>query len=458
MNRQWYFACAGVIVLALLFRQPLILTVGLLTLLILGAVDIWATFCLTDLRFERKLSDRRARFGEEVTLSFTVENAKLLPLPWLEVEDNVPRTLPVRGRQIRFNPNTNRAALESLFSARWYERITRRYTLNCTTRGVHMFGPTSVRSGDLFGFTERMETLENRQYLLVYPLVVPLSSFNLPARHPFGDRRAPRRLLEDPARVIGVRDYVYGDDMRRVHWKATARALQLQSKIYEPTTTYTLATFLNVSTQSNTYFNPYPELLELAICAAASVAEWALNEGYAVGLYSNGFPYVPEQGLQAPVAPDQDAGKVEAAPAQESGRTPGLKRRHVRLPPASSAEQHKRIMEALARLQSFFSGSIEEIIQSERNRLPAGATVVVITSTISDPLLDALHRLRQFGHAVAILLVSEQPITTRLAGIPVHYLGGSETWEKMSACYNQSEGNQQKAKKTQQIATTAFHL
>lgn len=458
MNRRWYLACAGVILLALIFRQPLILIVGLLALLILGAVDIWATFCLRDLRFERKLSEKRVRFGEEVTLSFTVENAKLLPLPWLEIEDDVPRSLPVRDRQVRLNPTTNRALLESLFSARWYERITRRYSLNCTVRGVHTFGPTRVRSGDLFGFTERLETLENRQYLLVYPLVLPLSSFSLPARHPFGDRRAPRRLLEDPSRVIGVRDYVYGDDLRRVHWKATARTLQLQSKIYEPTTTHTLVTFLNVSTQINTYFNPYPELLELAICAAASVADWALNEGYAVGLYSNGFPYLPEQGFQLPALSDQAADKPEAAPAQVSSVASLLKQRHVRLPPARNAEQYKHIMEALARLQSFFGDSIEKMIQRERTHLPAGATVVLVTCIINDPLLDALRRLRQSGHAVAILLVSEQAITTRLAGIPVYYLGGSETWEKMVACYNLSEGNQPRAKEKQQLATTAFHL
>jgi hypothetical protein len=51
---------------------------------------------------------------------------------------------------------------------------------------------------------------------------VLITRFGLPARHPFGNQRAPRRLLEDPAHVIGIRDYVYGDELRRVHWKATA--------------------------------------------------------------------------------------------------------------------------------------------------------------------------------------------------------------------------------------------
>ena len=74
--------------------------------------------------------------------------------------------------------------------------------------------------------------------------------------------------------------------------------------------------------------------------------------------------------------------------------------------------------------------------------VPAGATIAVITSTVSDPLLDSLSRLRQSGHAVALLLVSDQPMARRLAGIPVYHLGGSDTWRALTACYNQEESEQ----------------
>lgn len=457
MNRRWYLACAGILLLGLIFRQPLLLIVGVLSLLALLIADIWARYCLNDLRFERELSENRALFGEEITLSVAVENAKLLPLPWLEIEDNVPRTVNVRGRTLRANPTTNRALLENLFSPRWYERVTRRYTLICNTRGVHAFGPTTIRSGDLFGFTQREETVNNQQYLIVYPLVAPLSSFNLPARYPFGDRRAPRRLLEDPSRVIGVRDYTYGDDLRRVHWKATARALQLQSKVYEPTTTYTLVVFLNVSTKLDAYFGVHEEWLELSICAAASVADWAIESGYAVGLYSNSFMFMPEIGVSMPTQQNSHAGSQATSEAVVLDQ---LNRRRIQLPPASSEEQRKRIMEALARVQGFFSSSIEEMLQSERTRLPAGATIVVITSTISDPLLDSLSRLRQAGHAVSILHVGNQPVASKLAGLPIHYLGGEETWKTLSSCYNPSEGENARSpeQQTREAQAASFSL
>jgi hypothetical protein len=90
-------------------------------------------------------------------------------------------------------------------------------------------------------------------------------------------------------------------------------------------------------------------------------------------------------------------------------------------------------METLARIQSYFGTPIEDLLQAERGRLPAGATVVVVTSTISDPLLEALARLRQSGHAVTILFVGDSAIAPRLAGITIYHLGGEETWKRLTA-------------------------
>lgn len=436
MDRRWYYLGIAILIAAILFHQPLLAVIGLLLLLVVGTTDIWARYCLRNLRYSRQLSEQRALFGEEVTLSLCVENAKLLPLPWLEVEDTMPRGLPIKGRRLRGSLRSDTVVLESLFSPRWYERVTRRYTIQCRTRGVHQFGPTVVRSGDVFGFLNQEESLSNWQYLLVYPLVVPLTRFGLPARHPFGDRRAPRRLLEDPSRIIGVRDYAYGDSLRRVHWKATARTMQLQSKVYEATTTYTLVLFLNVAARVDGYYGINPDLQELAICAAASVTDWAIDEGYEVGFYANTIMYMPETEEESAttrrVVEDPEHGLEDEVAAQ-------LRKRRIHLPAASSDEQRKRIMEVLARVQPFFGSAIEDVIQAERTRLPAGATVVVITSAVNDPLLETLARLRQAGHAVTLLFVGDAPMPSRLGGITVHHIGGEETWKELVAAYGGGE-------------------
>jgi uncharacterized protein (DUF58 family) len=424
---------------------------------------------LQDLRYQRHFSERRVLFGEEISLSLAIENAKLLPLPWLEIEDNVPRELTIMGRHMRISTTRNMVILENLFSLRWYERVTRTCTVLCNTRGVHMFGPTVLRSGDVFGFLNRQEALSNRQYLLVYPLVVPITRFGLPSHHPFGDNRAPRRMLEDPARVVGVRDYMYGDELRRVHWKATARMMQLQSKVYQATTTYTLVLFLNIVSQLDAWYGIRPELQELAICATASVADWALNQGYAVGLYANTIMYMPEIGMslstsQTPSSLIQSGELSPALPqnTDEQGKNhlreivlaDQLNRRRIHLPPASNEEQRKRIMEVLARVQSYFGSSIEELIQVESNRLPSGATVVVVTSTVSDPLLDALSRVKRSGHAVTILHVGDSPLSMALGGVAIYHIGGEETWKDLLANNSRTETVSSQVVETPDLETT----
>src|SRR5215831_10184629 len=127
MKKQWYYVCFALLLLSLLLHQPLLLILGLLGVFILAATDIWAKYCLRDLRFQRQFSEHRVLFGEEIALSLSIENAKLLPLPWLEIEDSVPRSLIFPKGDIHAGIRSNTAVLENLFSPRWYERITRRY-------------------------------------------------------------------------------------------------------------------------------------------------------------------------------------------------------------------------------------------------------------------------------------------------------------------------------------------
>ncbi|GHO69476.1 hypothetical protein KSC_083680 [Ktedonobacter sp. SOSP1-52] len=433
----WYTLCGVLVLLGIIARQPLLVVVGILLLLIIITTDIWSHYCLVDLRYQRKFSQQRALFGEDVTMSVTVENAKILPLPWLEVEDTLPRSLPLREQELRSAILSNNALLECLFSPRWYERVTRNYTLRCIQRGVHTFGPTRLHSGDAFGFIAQDQELDNLQHVMVYPLVAPLESFNLPARHPFGDQRAPRRLLEDPSRIIGVREYRYGDSMRRVHWKATARSMQMQSKIYDATTTYTLEVFLNIDTRPDVYYSIHPELQELSISLAASIASWGLDNGYGVGLYANTMMYIPDEkradtSSSSTGQQEQPALNLEAEVAQQ------LNRRRIRLPASSNEEQRKHIMETLARIQGYFGASIDEVLQAESNRLPNGSTIILITSNLGDRIIDRLAQMRRRGHAISVLFVNDNPPPARVGGINVYHIGGEERWQELIAPFTPS--------------------
>lgn len=253
-----------------------------------------------------------------------------------------------------------------------------------------------------------------------------LDRFGLPARAPFGERRAPRRLLEDPLRVGGVRPYELGDEPRRIHWKATARTGELQSKVYEPSAHHTLVVFVDQRTQANAMLGSDPALVELGISVAASVAAWGLEQGYAVGLYANGLQMPDEEAAPAPVASEgvQDTAALERA----IRATPSLR---VRIPASTDRGQLVRMLEALARVVSYFPSPMAQILAAEETRLPYGTTVVYIGTAagLRDDGLAHLRRLRARGHSVALLLVGDEKISA--SDLSVTQVGNAATWQRL---------------------------
>ncbi len=399
-TQGWLVSGALLLVLGLAVHSGGPFLVG--AVLLLGAATSYLShrYCLEGVAFHRTFTPRRAFFGEEITLTLEVTNRKVFPLAWLEVTDELPEEIvPHRGRIIP-SLRQRRQHLQHLFSLRWYERVRRRVTITCRARGYFPIGPVRLRSGDLFGLTSQGTTSQDEDYLIVYPKIVPLEALGIPSLHPLGDFKAPRPLLEDPTRTVGTRDYLPNDPVRRVHWKATARLGRLQARQYEATTAHRIAMFLNLDTlgQYSEYRGFVRPVLELNMMVAASVAAWADDQGYPVGLFSNGF-------------------------------LPGGPQR-VRLSPALGARHLTAILEALAKLYPTPVVPLGDLMAGEAGSLPWGATAVAVTAVMDRPLLGGLDSLRRAGHAVVLVLVGDGVRDPRLP-IPTFRVSSEVGWRAM---------------------------
>lgn len=410
----WYILAALLLLVSALTRQPVVFFAAGFALVLGALPELWYRLALRSVAVSHQFDQARVCFGEHVTLSLGIENRKWLPLPWLEVEDEIPAMAELLNGNVSPTYKPERNALVNACSLWAFQRVTRHYHLRCLQRGCYVFGPTMIRSTDPFGWLMHEERLATRTTLLVYPLLAPLSSFGLPARFLFGERPTSQRLLEDPLRVVGVRAYQWGDEPRRINWKASARTGMLQSKLYEPRTQHRLMLFLDSRTFLEAWLGIDPDVQELTISAAASIACAWLDEGYPVGLATNGLP----SSLQ-----------------REQEALPGAVAAHLRVPIARGPQQQTRILAALGQVIASFSLPMTRVIEQERPFLSYGTTVLYVgtISTLQEETVDRLLALRRQGAVVALALTGEKdhPLPVATADLPVYRLGGKEVWHEL---------------------------
>ncbi len=429
-RRAWYVLALVLFLLSLPLQQPLLFLASLFILMIGLVPDLWYRQGLRHLLVRQQVNQRHLFLGEDVILSVIIENQKLLPLPWLDVENKITPPLAILSSRVRLLQKTEQDTLMSTWLLWSFQRVTRRYRIRCDTRGLHVFGPMRLRCSDPFGWLETEITLPAGEVLLVYPLVAPLETLGLSSIHPFGEYASHRRLLEDPLRVVGVRDYLPGDDPRRIHWKATAHSGVLRSKVYEPGSMRRLLLLLDAWNYSDEAKGSDIELQELTITTAASLAVWALEEGYQVGLLANcavalsPLEDISHDGIQ------QEERKVEKLMTTE------ISAPVTRIPFSLDTEQHDRLLSTLARLVPRYNTTIERVIDTEERMFPLGTTIVLISAinTLNEATVERLLDLRIGGAAIHLVLTgNEDELKTDLYDLAVHYPGGKEKWRELIA-------------------------
>jgi uncharacterized protein (DUF58 family) len=389
MGRTGWTAAVVILVLALFTRNSLIFTMALILGLLGLVVWLWSRYSLSEVTYRRRFGVERLFFGEETDLRLEVTNAKPLPLAWLRCEDDIPISLDLKPDERTRHYLPSRRVLVNLFSLGLYQRVIRRYTVTGTQRGAWRFGPVQLVCGDIFGFRSQFREFSDTTLLLVYPRLYALPELGLDARHPFGDYQSRNRLIDDPLRVSGVREYLPGDNFRHIHWKATARRQELQTKQFEPSASRPLAIFINIRTFNHRFEGIDPELREFAISAGASLARWAQLRGDAFGVFANSMMYAGQR---------------------------------VRILPGAHPRQLARVLEALAYCVGVPHTTIERVLLQEVDHLRNGTSIVLISATLSDNLRRVLADLQRRGFAVTLLGIGGLTLERAIPGVAFQQL------------------------------------
>ena len=215
--------------------------------------------------------------------------------------------------------------------------------------------------------------------LTVYPRIVPLAALGLPAQTPFGEVPTEQRIYEDPARLMGVREYQAGDSLRHIHWTASAAKGALQIKRFEPAISIEAQIFLNLNRDEYSIYRA-EMASELAIVTAASIASHLIQKRQAVGLCSNGSD---------PIYPDRPS---------------------ILLPARKGQDQLMRILDVLARAGLCKESPFAQVLEKASLQLTWGGTAIIISSHSDDNLFSNMVLMKRAGfHVVLVLVDPEKP-------------------------------------------------
>ncbi len=338
---------------------------------------VWAQMVSRALFIKRNARTLRASLGDIFIEHFEIKHTGRLIASWVEIVNESPIPYTSGSRLLTLiNPGQTRSYL----SRTWLRR-----------RGNFSLGPTRITTGDPFGFFRVTRRITARQSLIVLPMIQELRSFFSPPGLLPGGRVIHKKAIDITPHASGIREYVSGDALKRIHWPTSLRRGELMVKEFEQDPQAEVWLILDAQASVHTEkLQPYNEppldalmfgrrpkfqlpasTLEYAICITASLAHYFIQQRRAVGMIS--------------------AGRV-----------------YTYIPAERSSRQEGKILETLAFVEASGSLSLAELVATQTSQLPQGSSAILITPTTSNELFIAVdHIRRRYLRPMVILLAVE---------------------------------------------------
>lgn len=220
------------------------------------------------LAVERRATPSRVHIDQVCTVELAVSNPGPRRTPLIMAEELVDYAL---GDRPRFVIPSMRAG----------ERRVMRYTVRSHARGRHRLGPLGIRVRDPFGLSARTAAHSGHADIIVLPRVVPLTPARPKGSELGAEGSIPHMVALHGDDDVSIREYRDGDDLRRIHWPATARTGELMVRQEDRPATRR-ATVLLDSRASTHRASGSTATFEWSVSAVASVVCHLLGLGYAV--------------------------------------------------------------------------------------------------------------------------------------------------------------------------------
>lgn len=234
-NRLLY---AGLFLLSLFFvyfyggRMPYMLfyvTLLLPVVSLLYIVIIYFRF-----KYIQEIDKKHVIKGEKITYLFNVMNEDLILYPYIRVTFCGADTIFAH----QFDTKN--------FSLVPYKKSTFSFELECKYRGTYAIGIKTIEITDFLGIFKLKYKLRSTQLITVFPKIVYIDRFHLKQNFTSDTQTTLNTAFEDMTTVSDIRNYSYGDSMKRIHWKLSSKMNKLISKNFQSTSQTNATLFLDL--------------------------------------------------------------------------------------------------------------------------------------------------------------------------------------------------------------------
>ncbi|NMO94885.1 DUF58 domain-containing protein [Paenibacillus lemnae] len=292
--------------------------------------------------------------GEQVHVRMQVTIPGLLPMPYLVIREVLQRH---NGDSWSFEDSmipSMRGSGELTFQTPGLER------------GRYTFLKTECISEDIFGLMEHRGGFEVNTEFRVLPRTVYIPNWqrNLRSVRLGGAQTTTTPARRETTQINGVRDYVYGDRISRIHWNATAKTGSWKSKEFEHESYPQTMLVLNCSEKG--FRNA--QHFETAVSAAASLLEYGSKEDAGIGLFT-------------------------------TGKIPHL------FPPSTFQGERMAMIQHLVDVHADRKESLQSSLDRVGRELPKGALFLIVTPTADDDIVQTIRWAENRGMNPCLLKI-----------------------------------------------------
>jgi len=233
----------------------------------------------------RRLDPVRVAAGGSARVVLKMQNVSRLPTGVMLAEDSIPYLLGGRPRFVLDRVPPGRA-------------LEVDYTVRSQSRGKFRVGPLTVRLTDPFGLCELPRSFTASETLIITPQVIPLPQVRLGGEWAGAGESTMRSVATAGEDDAATREYHLGDDLRRIHWRSTARRGELMVRREEQPWQSRAVVLLD--TRASIHHGDGPlSSLEWAVSAAASVGVHLSHSGFAMRVVSDTNEEITEAAIGA---------------------------------------------------------------------------------------------------------------------------------------------------------------